>query len=131
MQQRFDDFKLEYAKSLANLDNKTFEQLKNAALVSLTEEPKNLAEESQPPISDWFKENMAFDSKAKLTAAVRAVTLQDIKDYYQQTVLNPDAARLNVQLRGEKFQSQPFADLKGQTKLESVKQLSETVSLQD
>ncbi|MEI5637501.1 MULTISPECIES: insulinase family protein [unclassified Pseudoalteromonas] len=131
MQQRFDAFKLEYAEELAELDEATFAQLKNAALVSLTEEPKNLAEESQPLVNDWFKENMDFDSKAKLTAAVRAVTLQDIKDYYQQTVLNPDAARLNVQLRGEKFQSQPFADLKGQTKLESVKQLSETVSLQD
>ncbi|TMN44622.1 insulinase family protein [Pseudoalteromonas sp. S2755] len=130
MQDRFDEYKDEYAKDLAALDQTTFEQLKNAVLVSLTEEPKNLSEELQPLIGDWFKENMAFDSEAKLIAAVKAVTLEDIKAYYQQTVMNTDAARLNIQLRGAKFQAEPFADLPKQTKLNSVDQMYKNVKFQ-
>ncbi|MEJ6476380.1 insulinase family protein [Pseudoalteromonas piscicida] len=130
MQARFDAYKLEYAKELETLDQATFAQLKNAVLVSLTEEPKNLSEELQPLLGDWFKENMAFDSKAKLIAAVEAVTLDDVKAYYQQTVMNQDAARLNIQLRGAKFQSEPFADLPKQTKIDSLEQMYKQVKLQ-
>ncbi|MDW7548515.1 insulinase family protein [Pseudoalteromonas peptidolytica] len=130
MQARFDEYKLEYAEELNKLTSETFTQLKNAVLVSLTEAPKNLSEELQPLLGDWFKENMEFDSKAKLIAAVEAITLADVKDYYQKTVMNPDAARLNIQLRGSKFKSEPFADLPMQIKLDSLEQAKKQVKFQ-
>ncbi|WP_440056671.1 insulinase family protein (plasmid) [Pseudoalteromonas sp. T1lg65] len=128
MQERFDAFKLEYAKQLESLDQATFAQLKNAALVSLKEDPKNLAEERAPLIEDWYKENMTFDSKAKLIAAVEKVTIEDIKAYYKETLLNDKAARLNVQLRGKKFQDKPFANLPKQTKLATLEELYKKAS---
>ena len=70
---------------------------------------------SSPLINDWYRENFDFDSRQKLIAEVEKVTLADIKDYYQQTMLNPKAARLNVQLRGTKFSDSEFADLPNQT----------------
>lgn len=115
MQARFDVFKKQYAVELDNMSEETFAQLKNAVLVSLKQQPKNLNDEMNPLISDWYRENFAFDSKDKLIAEVEKVTLADIKDYYQQTMLNPHAARLNVQLRGSKFADKPFADLPKQT----------------
>lgn len=115
MQARFEEFKKQYAVELDNMSEETFAQLKNAALVSLKEQPKNLSDEMSPLIGDWYRENFAFDSKEKLIAEVEKVTLADIKDYYQQTMLNPQAARLNVQLRGSKFADKPFADLPKQT----------------
>ncbi|MFC3033856.1 insulinase family protein [Pseudoalteromonas fenneropenaei] len=130
MQTRFDTYKLEYAKELEQLDNTTFEQLKAAALVTLTEQPKNLADEVAPYITDWYKENFEYDSKAKMIAAVEQVTLADLKAYYQQTMLNANAARMNVQLRGEKFQQQGFATLPDALKLNSIAELRSVVKTQ-
>jgi len=115
MQTRFDEFKRQYAVELDNMSEETFAQLKNATLVSLKEQPKNLDDEMAPLIGDWYRENFEFDSKERLLAEVEKVTLADIKDYYKQTMLNPQAARLNVQLRGSKFADKPFANLPKQT----------------
>jgi len=130
MQARFEEFKKQYAVELDNMSEETFAQLKNAALVSLKEQPKNLSDEMSPLIGDWYRENFAFDSKEKLIAEVEKVTLADIKDYYQQTMLNPQAARLNVQLRGSKFADKPFADLPKQTKVTDLQTYFNGIKLQ-
>ena len=120
VQARFDQFKKEYAVELDNMTEDTFLQLKNATLVSLKEQPKNLNDEMGPLINDWYRENFSFDSKQKLINEVEKVTLADIKQYYKQTMLNPQAARLNVQLRGTKFVESDFADLPNQTKITTL-----------
>ncbi|BBN83410.1 protease III [Pseudoalteromonas sp. A25] len=130
MQARFDQYKTQYAKALEDLDHNTFMQLKNAQLVSLKEAPKNLGEELSPLLSDWYRENYQYDSKEKLIKAVEQVTLADVKSYYKQTMLNPEAPRLNIQLRGKKFQQKPFAQLPKQTKLASIEDLYKRISLQ-
>ncbi|MBV2129179.1 insulinase family protein [Arsukibacterium indicum] len=114
MQQRFDEFKQQYWLSLQQLDEAGFEQLKQSLLVSLKEPPKNLQEEMAPLISDWYQEKFNFDSKQKLIAEVEQLTLEDIKAFYQQTLLNKDAARISVQMRGTGFSQQPFATIEGQ-----------------
>ncbi|HET8816432.1 MAG TPA: peptidase M16, partial [Pseudidiomarina sp.] len=86
----------------------------------LKEPPKNMSEEVSPFISDWYRENFDFDSKQQLIAAVEAVTLADIKAFYQQTMLNPEAARISVQMRGTKFLEKPFAELPNQQVVESL-----------
>lgn len=120
MQARFDAFKGEYEERLNALTQEEFEQLKASALVSLKEPPKNMSEEVSPLINDWYRERFDFDSKQQLIAAVEAVTLDDIKGFYQQTMLNPDAARISVQMRGTKFLEQPFAELPNQQVVESL-----------
>ncbi len=120
IQARFDEFKQQYAGSLANMDETTFEQLKNATLVALKEPPKNLQDELTPLITDWYRENFAFDSKAKLIAEVEKVTLADIRAFYRQTVLSDNAPRVNIQLRGTKFADAKFADLPGQIRISDL-----------
>ena len=44
--------------------------------------------------------------------------------------MNPEAARLNVQLRGSKFADKDFADLPEQTKVESVADFQKQISWQ-
>ena len=73
-----------------------------------------------PLISDWYRENFNFDSKEKLIAEVEKVTLADLKDYYKKTMLNAQAPRLNIQLRGSKFADKPFADLENQIKVDNL-----------
>lgn len=114
MQQRFDDFKQQYWQTLQQLDNASFEQLKQSLLVTLKEPPKNLQEEMAPLVSDWYQEKFAFDSLQKLIAEVEQLTLADVQAFYQQTLLNPQAARISVQMRGTGFNQQPFADIADQ-----------------
>ena len=130
VQARFDQFKKEYAVELDNMTEDTFLQLKNATLVSLKEQPKNLNDEMGPLINDWYRENFSFDSKQKLINEVEKVTLADIKQYYKQTMLNPQAARLNVQLRGTKFVESDFADLPNQTKITTLDAYYNGIKLQ-
>ncbi|MDK2597334.1 insulinase family protein [Pseudoalteromonas obscura] len=128
MQARFDAFKLEYAKELENLTAAEFEQIKASALANLREEPKNLAEEAQPILTDWYKNELSFDSKEQLIAAAERITMQDIKSYLHHTLLNESAPRLNIQLRGNKFSDKPFADLPNQKKISSLEDLYKKVS---
>lgn len=114
MQQRFDEFKQQYWQTLQQVTPEQFTALQQSLLVSLNEPPKNLAEEMQPLVSDWYRERFEFDTKAKLIAAVEQVTLEDVKAFYQQTLLNPQAARISVQMRGTSFREQPFASLPNQ-----------------
>lgn len=130
MQTRFDEYKKEYAKQLSTLDEATFAQLKNSVLVSLEEKPKNLSDELSPLLSDWYRERYSYDSKKKLIDAVKQVTLKDLSDYYQQTMLNPNAARLNIQLRGSKFVDEAYSDLPKQTLVKSFDELYKNIKLQ-
>lgn len=120
MQARFDAFRDEYAAVLAELTEEEFAQLKASTLVTLKEPPKNMSEEAQPLISDWYREEFDFDSKQQLIDAVEQVSLADVKAFYQDTMMNPDAARINVQMRGTKFAEQPFANFAGQTLVENL-----------
>ncbi|MGI5308161.1 insulinase family protein [Rheinheimera sp. WS51] len=115
IQARFDQFKHQYAAELSALTEEQFTQLKASTLITLKQPEKNLQQEVAPLLRDWYQEKFDFDSKQKLIAAVKQVTLADVTAFYQQTMLNPDAARVSVQIRGTKFKQKPFADLPNQT----------------
>ncbi|NVJ61183.1 MAG: insulinase family protein [Gammaproteobacteria bacterium] len=130
MQQRFDDFKQEYAKHLGKLSSEEFEQLKGSLLIELKEEPKNLREEMLPMLDDWYDEKFDFNTKQRLIAEVEKVTLEDIQAFYKETMLNPNAARISVQLRGEKFQDKPFADIEKETNIDDIAKFHSTMKYQ-
>ena len=114
MQQRFEDFKHQYWQRLQQVTPEQFTALQQSLLISLKEPPKNLQEEMRPLVSDWYRERFDFDSRERLIAAVEEVTLADVQAFYQQTLLNPEAARMSVQMRGTAFSEQPFATLPNQ-----------------
>jgi protease III len=120
IQARFDLFKQQYAKELDGLSEDAFALLKASTLVTLKEPAKNLQEEVAPLISDWYREKFSFDSKQQLIAAVEQVTLNDVKTFYRETMLNKNAPRISVQMRGTKFRDQPFANIPGQKKITDV-----------
>ncbi|WP_423185243.1 insulinase family protein [Alishewanella sp. d11] len=130
MQQRFDEFKQQYWETLQQVTPEQFAALKQSLLVSLNEPPKNLFEEMQPLVSDWYRERFDFASRAKLIAAVEQVTLEDMKGFYQQTLLNPQAARISVQMRGTSFRDQPFATLPNQQVVTDLAEFQRTMPKQ-
>ncbi|MDE1463920.1 insulinase family protein [Spartinivicinus poritis] len=130
IQLRLDQLKLEYQQELNKLPEAAFKQLKTSALVALKEKPKNLSDEVSPFISDWYDENYQFNTKAQLIAEIEKVTLDDIKRFYAETMGNPKAPRLNIQMRGKKFANQPFASFKNQTEVKSLSTFHQMISYQ-
>ncbi len=118
MQERFEQFKTEYANELEQLSEEEFQQLKTSTLVTLKEPPKNLQEELGPLLADWYREDYDFNSQQQLIDAVEQVTLADVKAFYSETMLNSAAPRISVQMRGTKFAEQPFANFDSQTLVE-------------
>ncbi|WP_300319813.1 insulinase family protein [Idiomarina sp.] len=130
MQARFDKFKDEYWTQLEKMTEDEFAQLKQSALVTLKETPKNMREEVAPILSDLALERYDFNSKEQLINAVENTSLADAKAFYQDTLLNPDAARISVQLRGTKFADEPYADLPNQTVVEDLAEFHQTMETQ-
>ncbi len=121
IQKRFNDFKVEYKILLDELSEKDFNQFKNSTLIKLNEKPKNLREEMIPLLTDWHQEQWEFDTRHKLIKEVEKISLEDIRSFYQETVLMPEASRISIQLRGSKFKDKPYLKLKNELE---VKRLS-------
>lgn len=130
MQARFDSFKQEYWEDLQAMTPEEFNQIKQSTLITLNEQPKNLNEEASPLLADLNLQRFEFDSKEQLIEAVEGVTLEDAKSFYQQTLLNPDAARISVQLRGSKFADQPYADLPNQKVISDLAEFQQEMKKQ-
>ena len=117
---RFEAFTKEYAVMLAELTPEQFANLKSGVLTQLTEPPTNLADEAGPFISDWGLERYDFGSRAALIAAVEAVSLDTIRAYYRDTVLVDDPSRILIQIRGKRWQGEPFAKIEGALVVDSL-----------
>lgn len=127
---RLDAFAVEYDAMLAEVTDEQFDNLKSGVLTQLTEPPKNLADEAGPYLADWDRANYAFDTRARLIAAVEAVTLEDIQDHYRETVLSQSSGRILLQLRGQRWLEAPFATLENATVIDSVEQFHAAMPLQ-
>jgi protease-3 len=106
---RFEAFAEEYAVMLEEMTPEQFANLKSGVLTQLTEPPTNLGDEAGPFIGDWNRENYAFSTRANLIEAVQEVSLQAMRDYYRETVLSEAPSRILIQMRGERWQAEPFA----------------------
>ena len=120
MLKRFESFAEEYKVMLEEMTPEQFANLKSGVLTQLTEPPTNLADEAGPFIGDWNRENYAFSTRDILIEAVKKVSLQSVRDYYRDTVLSEAPSRILIQMRGERWQAEPFAAIEGAVVLESV-----------
>jgi protease-3 len=117
---RFDAYRSEFAEDMEALTDEDFSRIKAGVITTLTEPPKNLSEEAAPFVSDWTRERYDFDTRARLIAAVEAVTLEEARAYYRDTMLAEDSARILIQLKGTKFADAPFATLADAVVVEDV-----------
>ena len=127
---RFEAFAEEYAVMLDELTAEQFANLKSGVLTQLTEPPTNLSDEAGPFIGDWNRERYDFSSRSEMIAAVEAVSLTAMRDYYRGTVLSEAPSRILIQMRGERWQAEPFATIEGATLIESVEAFHEHMPVQ-
>ena len=62
--------------------------------------------------------------------ATEKVTLADMKQFFKDTVGNPKAARLSIQLRGKKFADQPFFEFDNEVVIEDLAKFHATTKHQ-
>ena len=127
---RFEAFAEEYAVMLDELTAEQFANLKSGVLTQLTEPATNLSDEAGPFIGDWNRERYDFSSRSEMIAAVEAVSLTAMRDYYRGTVLSEAPSRILIQMRGERWQAEPFATIEGATLIESVEAFHEHMPVQ-
>ncbi|KKO46008.1 hypothetical protein WG68_07940 [Arsukibacterium ikkense] len=101
LQQRVDLFLQQYSAQLEQLSEKDFTQLQQSQLLELQRVPANLEEEFKTFSSDWLRNRLNFDSRQKLVAAVSALTLADMQQFYRQAVLSEQAATMQIILQGQ------------------------------
>ena len=127
---RFETLAEEYAVMLDELTAEQFANLKSGVLTQLTEPPTNLSDEAGPFIGDWDRERYDFSSRTEMITAVEAVSLEAMRDYYRETVLSEAPSRILIQMRGERWQTEPFATIEGATLIESVEAFHEQMPVQ-
>jgi protease-3 len=129
-QQRFDEFKINYLSNLHDFKQQEFTKLRDSILISLKEKPKNLREELNKFISDWYQEKWQFDTNKKLIEAIEKVNFADFKRYYIETVTNLNSPRLRVQLRGTTFRDVEFEVDEGETVIKDLTDFHKVMKVQ-
>ncbi len=127
---RFEAFATEYGETLEALSADQFANLKSGVLTALTEPPTNLADEAGPFLSDWNRERYEFGSRQQMIAAVNAVTIDDVRAYYRETVLAPKPEPDSDSAAWRAWSDSPFAMIEGATVIDSIEAFHESMPLQ-
>ena len=106
---RIDVFKQDFVDKLTAITAEEFETVRKSELITLTQPPKNLREESAPFSSDWRMQRLDFDSRSNLIAALEALDMDDVNAFYQALVSGKKFGRVVVQMRGTEFKTESFA----------------------
>jgi len=109
---RIKSFKKGFFNELTAMSKDEFNAVKRSEFITLKQSPKNLGNEQQPYYNDWQRQNFEFDSQQKLLDAIKKVELVDVVAFYCKLKDESTDGRLVVQMRGEKFVDQPFANIK-------------------
>ena len=88
-------------QQLAQLTETEFSNLKQAQLLELQRAPANLEEEFDSFSRDWLRNRLDFSDKQLLVAAIEALTLAQLQQFYNQAALADNTAALQVVLQGQ------------------------------
>jgi len=125
--ERINDFKINFAKQLTATTKEQLETVRKSEIIELTQSPKNLREEAGPFKADWREQNLNFDSRANLIAAIKTVGMADITSLYQELITGDKLGRLVLQMRGSKFNDEPYAEFKSAVQVIDVNSLHQEV----
>ncbi|KKN54637.1 hypothetical protein LCGC14_0590090, partial [marine sediment metagenome] len=104
------EFAKGYNETLANLDDERLAQEKRAVISSIMEQDRQLGEISGRYWREIDRGEEGFDSRERLAKAVKAVSLDELKTTFRDSVLNRDRALL-VNTGGEGLSAKDARDL--------------------
>jgi secreted Zn-dependent insulinase-like peptidase len=100
LQQHIESFLDEYGKDIATLDQGTFEQHKAALLSNLLEADSTLEDRTDRYWNEIDREHYNFDLRENLAAAIRDVSLEELKATYVELLGRNKSKRLVVRAPG-------------------------------
>lgn len=99
--QRYQAFYQQAWQQLQKLkEPREFAAYQRGLLKRLQQKPTTLTCEAAPWVQDFLKERLSFDSQAQLIARVKALTAEEVLQFYQQAVLRPTGLALLSQVQG-------------------------------
>jgi protease-3 len=99
--QRYQAFYQQAWQQLQKLkEPREFAHYQRGLLKQLQHEPSSLGDEAAPWVKDFLNERLSFDSQAQLIARVKALTAEEVLQFYQQAVLEPTGLALLSQAQG-------------------------------
>ena len=126
--ERIESFKTSFSKKVLAKTEEEIEKIKTSELVSLTEPPKNIAEEAYVYLRDWRQQKLDFNSRSELITAMKQVQQADVTKLYSELLTGDNFGRLVLQMRGTKFESEPFAAFDKAKEVQDINALHETYS---
>lgn len=108
---RFNAFQTRFSDNILMLSDAELDKYRQAVLVSLAQQAKNIYQEQDEYLSDWLNGDLSFDSKDKLIEAIEEVTVSEVQQLYQQIIDPAQFARVIVQIKGNNFAKQPFIEI--------------------
>lgn len=99
--QRYQAFYQQAWQQLQKLkEPREFAAYQRGLLKGLQKKPTTLSDEAAPWVKDCLNERLSFDSQAQLIARVKALTADEVLQFYQQAVLKPTGLALLSQVKG-------------------------------
>lgn len=112
--QRYQAFYQQAWQRLQKLkDPREFAAYQRGLLKALQRKPSTLSSEAAPWVKAFLKERLSFDSQAQLIARIKALTAEEVLQFYQQAVLKPTGLALLSQVQGSSASSKALPTAQG------------------
>lgn len=127
--QRYQAFFPDVEKRLRNLDEPTFNQIKQGVINEMLQAPQTLGEEASQLSKDFDRGNMRFDSRDNVVAEIKTLTPQKLADFFHQAVVAPQGMAILSQISGQQPGKAGYAAPQGWKVWDSISGLQQTLPL--
>ncbi|MEE3660795.1 pitrilysin [Brenneria sp. g21c3] len=127
--QRYQDFYQKAEKRLRAMSAEEFAQYKQGMINELNQRPQTLNEEVSRLRNDLNRENFAFDTREKIIAETKALTVEQLADFFHQA-LKPEGLAVLSQISGSRHGKAEYAAPQGWRTYPDASSLQKTLPLQ-
>ncbi|MFC3394582.1 pitrilysin [Brenneria rubrifaciens] len=128
LNQRYQDFYQEAEKRLRGMSEQEFAQYKQGVINELSERPQTLNQEISRLRNDLERENFAFDTREKLIAEIKPLTVTQLADFFQQA-LKPQGLAVLSQISGSHHGKTDYAATQGWQTYPNASSLQKTLPI--
>ncbi|MBJ7221931.1 MULTISPECIES: pitrilysin [unclassified Brenneria] len=126
---RYQDFYQKAQNRLRAMKAEDFAQYKQGVINELSQRPQTLSEEVGRFTNDLDRENFAFDTREKLIAEIKPLTVTQLADFFRQT-LKPEGLAVLSQISGSHHGQAEYAAPQGWHTYPDTSSLQKTLPLQ-
>ncbi|POU03981.1 pitrilysin [Escherichia sp. ESNIH1] len=114
---------------LRKMSAEEFAQLQQTVIAQVTQAPQTLGEEATQISKDFDRGNMRFDSRDKVVAEIKQLTLQKLADFFHQAVVEPRGMAILSQVSGTPSDKSGYVHPEGWKVWDNVSALQRTLPL--